>query len=99
MEVAAVGRDAEGVDRDVSPRIPLDRDRIAEFCRRWKVTEFAVFGSVLREDFRPDSDIDFLIAFHPDAKWTLLDHVRMERELSELLRESTPNAGGTENPQ
>ena len=66
-------------------RILLDQEKIEGFCLRRRVVEFAVFGSVLREDFRPDSDIDVLVTFHPDAKWTLLDHVRMERELSELL--------------
>jgi predicted nucleotidyltransferase len=63
----------------------LDQEKIADFCGRWHIIEFAVFGSVLREDFRPDSDIDCLVTFDPDAKWTLLDHVRMERQLSELL--------------
>lgn len=66
-------------------QIPLDQEKIANFCQRWRIVEFAVFGSVLREDFRPESDIDVLVKFAADAKWTLLDHVRMERELSDLL--------------
>jgi uncharacterized protein len=58
---------------------------IEDFCRRWKIVELAVFGSVLREDFRPDSDIDFLARFASDAQWSLFDHMRMERELVALL--------------
>jgi predicted nucleotidyltransferase len=69
----------------MSPRIPLDREQVAEFCRRWKITEFALFGSVLRDDFRPDSDVDVLVRFAPDSDWSLLDHVAMEEDLSTLL--------------
>lgn len=56
-----------------------------QFCRRWAVSELALFGSVLREDFGPESDVDILVTFAPDADWGLLDHVQMELELSELL--------------
>src|SRR6266540_3279744 len=63
-------------------KIPIDRDKIAEFCRRWKITEFALFGSVLRDDFRPDSDVDVLVTFAPEAEWSLFDHMAMEEELS-----------------
>ena len=58
---------------------------LAEFCRRWKIAELAVFGSALREDFRPESDIDLLVTFRPDADWGLLDQVTMEEELSSLV--------------
>jgi uncharacterized protein len=47
--------------------IDLPMKPIAEFCDRWQVTEFALFGSVLRDDFRPDSDIDVMVQFHPEA--------------------------------
>jgi len=63
------------------PRIPIDRRRIDEFCRKWRISEFALFGSVLRDDFRPDSDVDVLVRFTPDARWGLLDVCRMENEL------------------
>ena len=58
---------------------------IEEFCRRWKIVELSVFGSVLRDDFRPDSDVDLLARFAPEARWSLFDHARMERELEEIL--------------
>lgn len=53
------------------------------FCRRWRIREFAVFGSILGPEFRPDSDIDVLVTFDPDADWSLIDLVRMEDELSD----------------
>jgi uncharacterized protein len=69
----------------MSVRIPLDRDQIESFCRRWKITELSLFGSVLREDFRADSDVDVLVTFASDAGWSLFDHVAMQEELSVLL--------------
>jgi predicted nucleotidyltransferase len=66
-------------------RIELPADKLAEFCRRWKVAELAVFGSVLGPDFKSDSDVDMLVTFGADARWSLLDHVRMEDELSDML--------------
>ena len=62
------------------PRMDLPRDQIADFCRRWKITEFSLFGSVLRDDFRPDSDIDVLVSFSPEAHWSLIDLAAMETE-------------------
>ncbi len=61
------------------------RFAIAEFCQRWQINEFYVFGSVLREDFRPNSDIDIMVSFEADAPWGLLEFVRMKRELETLL--------------
>jgi len=66
-------------------RIPIDHDRIAEFCRRWQITEFSLFGSVLRDDFRADSDVDVLVTFTSDAPWSLLDLIAMRDELQELF--------------
>jgi predicted nucleotidyltransferase len=65
--------------------IDLPEEKIASFCRRWKITELSVFGSVLREDFGPESDIDLLVTFAPDARWTLFDMARMHDELAPLL--------------
>jgi uncharacterized protein len=65
--------------------IPLPYARLVEFCQRWKIRELAVFGSVLRSDFSPESDIDLLVTFDQDAQWSLLDHVQMQNELKTLL--------------
>lgn len=69
------------------PKLPVEiPDEIIEsFCRKWKIKELALFGSVLRGDFRPDSDIDVLATFAPDAKWSVFDHARMSEELSTVL--------------
>jgi predicted nucleotidyltransferase len=69
----------------MSARIPIDREKIAEFCRRWKITEFAFFGSVLRDDFRPDSDVDVLVTFAPETRYSLFDLVHMQDELKEIF--------------
>lgn len=69
----------------VARLLDLERPEVASFCRRWKVRELAAFGSVLREDFRPESDVDLLVTFEPDANWGLLDQATMENELAELL--------------
>ena len=58
---------------------------IRRFCRKWKIAELALFGSVLRGDFTPDSDIDVLATFASAAQWSLFDHARMREELSTLL--------------
>jgi uncharacterized protein len=63
----------------------LPMEQIAEFCRRWKVRELAIFGSFLRDDFRPDSDLDFLYTFDDDVHWTLLDLDTMEHELATIV--------------
>jgi predicted nucleotidyltransferase len=65
--------------------INFPRNQIADFCQRWHIIELALFGSVLRDDFRPDSDLDILVTFAPEANWSLLDHLRMEQELAGLL--------------
>jgi predicted nucleotidyltransferase len=64
----------------------LPMDKIAEFCRRWKIQEMAVFGSALRADFSPESDIDVIVAFDDTAEWSLLDHIRMQQELQAILQ-------------
>jgi hypothetical protein len=69
----------------VNPRIRIDHDRVAEFCRRWSVTEFSLFGSVLREDFRPQSDVDVLVSFSPGAPWHLMHLVEMREELEKIF--------------
>jgi hypothetical protein len=66
-------------------KLDISRTQLADFCEKWQVEEIALFGSVLRDDFRPDSDVDMLITFAPGVKWGLLDHLRMEEELADLL--------------
>jgi len=65
--------------------INLPLSQIREFCQRWQIVEFALFGSVLRDDFRPDSDIDCLVVFAPDSQNSLLDLVTMEWELEDIF--------------
>ncbi len=69
----------------MSVKISIDREKIGEFCRRWEITELALFGSVLRDDFRPDSDVDVLVTFAPNAHWSLFDLVEMQDELKALF--------------
>lgn len=61
------------------------RDALRAFCEKRQIVELAVFGSVLRDEFGPDSDIDFLATFAEDSHWSLLDHVRMQNELGEIV--------------
>ena len=63
----------------------LESKDIALFCKRWKIREFAVFGSILRDDFKPESDVDVLVTFGQSAEWGLFDHVQMQNELEALL--------------
>lgn len=65
--------------------IEIPKEQIADFCRKWKILELRLFGSVLRDDFRPDSDVDILVTFSRDAEWSLLDHVAMEGEASAIF--------------
>ena len=65
--------------------IELDSQAIRSFCRRWKISDLAVFGSILRDDFHPDSDVDFLVDFDADEDWDLFDDLAMRDELSEII--------------
>jgi uncharacterized protein len=65
--------------------VAVPRHKVAEFCRRRKIIEFALFGSVLRDDFRSDSDIDVLVSFAPDASWRFYDLVSMKDELEAMF--------------
>lgn len=69
----------------MSVQIPIDPDQIAAFCRRWHITEFALFGSVLRADFRPDSDVDVLVTFAPGTRQRLADLLDMQEELEAMF--------------
>jgi len=66
--------------------IEIPKEKLAEFCKKWKIREFSFFGSVLRDDFGPESDIDVLVAFSEDAEHSLFDLIHMENELREIFR-------------
>lgn len=66
-------------------KIKVPKTKIAEFCKRWNVSEFSIFGSALRADFRPDSDVDVLVSFAPQAHVTLFDMVHMQDELKSIF--------------
>lgn len=72
------------IDRLPLP-IDIPYDALADYCRRWKITKLEVFGSVLRDDFGPESDVDFLVTFDPTARWTLMGIVRAESELAAIV--------------
>lgn len=64
--------------------LPISEDALREFCRKWQVRQLSLFGSVVRGDFRPDSDVDVLVRFDPDAPWSAFDLVNMRDELAAL---------------
>lgn len=71
---------------DVSMKVPLPREEFAAVCRKHNVRELAVFGSALRGDFRPDSDVDFLVRFHGDDAGPWMSHLAgLQEDLSRLL--------------
>jgi hypothetical protein len=67
-------------------QIRLPRAKLIEFCKRWNVSELALFGSVLRADFRPDSDVDVLVSFAPQTRVTLFDMAQMQEELKDIFK-------------
>src|SRR5438105_1835301 len=66
-------------------QIEMPSERIAAFCRKWRIVELSLFGSVLRQDFSPESDIDVLVVFAPEARYSLFDLGHMEEELKEVF--------------
>jgi predicted nucleotidyltransferase len=68
-----------------SRKVPVPEGEIAAFCRRWEITELVLFGSVLKDDFGPESDVDVLVTFSPEARWTLFDLVKMQEELATIF--------------
>jgi predicted nucleotidyltransferase len=66
-------------------QLPISAKKLTAFCKKWEITEFSVFGSALRGDFSPQSDIDVLISFAPQSDWGLFDHLQMKQELKQLL--------------
>lgn len=70
---------------DILARLHVTEDQIAAFCEKWKISRFELFGSVLRDDFDAESDIDILVVFAPDAKLSLFGLVTAEEELKALI--------------
>lgn len=66
----------------MNAQVQLDEDALAAFCKKWKVRELALFGSALREDFGPESDLDFLVSFDPEAPFDLFHLIEMREELA-----------------
>jgi len=69
----------------MSVQIDIPKEKIVEFCRRWRVKELGIFGSALGDGFRSDSDVDVLVVFRDDAKWNLFDHMKAEEELKQVF--------------
>jgi hypothetical protein len=69
----------------MNPQIQLDRESLAEFCRKWRIRELSLFGSALRDDFGPESDLDFLVSFEPGAGWDLWDLVVLREDLVSIV--------------
>jgi predicted nucleotidyltransferase len=65
--------------------VPLPLNALNTFCHKWRVQELALFGSVLREDFSPESDVDVLVTFDQKAPWSLWDLIAMREELEGML--------------
>ena len=70
----------------MSPHINIHRDQLEAFCKKWKVSELSFFGSVLRDDFRKDSDIDVLVEFLANSGWSLYDWIDMQDELEMMFK-------------
>ena len=68
--------------------INIPEHRLFELCRKWKVKELSLFGSILRDDFSPSSDVDVLVSFDPAAPWSLLDLMEMKEQLEVLFGRS-----------
>lgn len=69
----------------IRPNVTVTQAQIGAFCRTWKIVQFEPFGSILRDDFRPDSDVDVLVTFEKNAPWTFFDVIHMEDDLKELF--------------
>lgn len=66
-------------------RIHIPKEKLAAWCEKWRVVEFSLFGSVLTDNFRPDSDVDIMVSFETGLRRTLFDLAAMKRELAEIF--------------
>ena len=74
------------LQRPAQTRISLPLEEIESLCRKWRIRELSLFGSVLRDDFHPGSDVDVLVNFEPEAHWSLFDFIDLQDELEGLLQ-------------
>lgn len=65
----------------MNEQVQLDRNALTMFCRKWRIRELSLFGSALRDDFGPNSDLDFLVSFDMESDWDLFDLIEMKTEL------------------
>jgi predicted nucleotidyltransferase len=77
--------DGDHVIMKVNGTLNLPNDALEAFCRKWKIREFGLFGSVLRDDFRPDSDVDVLVTFEKGVPWDLWHVIEMQEELEAIV--------------
>ncbi len=68
-----------------TPKIDIPQSRLADFCRKWRIVELSLFGSVLRDDFGPGSDVDVLVVFENDARVSSFDLIDARNELAEIF--------------
>jgi len=66
--------------------VEIDKEKLRDFCRRWKLTEFSLFGSVVQDTFGPESDVDVMVRFAAEAPWSLSLWLQMQRELETLFQ-------------
>jgi predicted nucleotidyltransferase len=85
---------------DMDLQIEIDKPALADFCKRWRLSELALFGSVLTDEFGPQSDVDVLVTFSPDADWSLFELVDMSAELEGMFgrRVDLVDSRGLRNP-
>jgi hypothetical protein len=69
----------------MNTNVQLNRDKLAAFCRKWRIRELSLFGSALPDDFQLDSDLEFLVSFEPGSAWDLWDMVAMREELIAIV--------------
>lgn len=69
----------------INNRFELPKDKLVDLCKKWKISELGLFGSVLTESFRPDSDVDVLVTFAPDCRYSLFDLVLVQLDMEKLL--------------
>lgn len=72
------------INRQIYDRLGITPEQLAEFCQHWQIVELALFGSILRDDFNPNSDVDILVTFQPNHSWGL-EFIQMREQLSTLF--------------